>query len=87
MSCAHKVHTTIGSRKDGRTDGRTDIRTDGRTDLRKDGKPKTMSLRFSSKRRGKNITCKKLESHEIIRERTDSAEIHEVSKIEQEYNA
>ena len=36
----HKVHTPIGGRKDGQTDGRND------------GKPKTMSLRFSSKRRG-----------------------------------
>ena len=40
----HKVHTPIGGRKDGRTDRRTDGRNDG--------KPKTMSLRFSLKRRG-----------------------------------
>ena len=39
-SCLHKVHTSIGGRKDRRTDGRMD------------GKPKTMFLRFSSKRRG-----------------------------------
>ena len=36
-----------------RTEGRTDGRTkDGRKDGRKDGKPKTMSPRFSLKRRG-----------------------------------
>ena len=35
-SCLHKVHTPIGGRKDGRNDG----------------KPKAMSLCFSSKRRG-----------------------------------
>ena len=39
-SCLNKVHTPLGGRKDRRTDGRND------------GKPKTMSLRFSSKRRG-----------------------------------
>ena len=50
-SCAHKVPTTLGGRKDGKTDGRTDGRTE-RTEGRKDGMPKTMSLRFSSKRRG-----------------------------------
>ena len=33
-------------------EGRKDGRTDGRTEGRKDGMPKTMSLRFSSKRRG-----------------------------------
>ena len=43
-SCAHKVPTTLGGRKDGKTEGRTEGR--------KDGMPKTMSLHFSSKRRG-----------------------------------
>ena len=38
-SFAHKVHISIGGRKD------------GRTDIRKDVKPKTMSISFSSKRR------------------------------------
>ena len=42
------VPTILGGRKDGRTEGWTEGRTEGR----KDGMPKTMSLRFSSKRRG-----------------------------------
>ena len=41
--------------KEGRKDARTDGRTDGQTDERNDGKPKTMSLRFSSKRRGQQM--------------------------------
>ena len=32
--------------------GRTEGQTEGRTEGRNDGKPKTMSFRFSSKRRG-----------------------------------
>ena len=51
-SCAHKVHTPIGGRKD------------RHTDIRKDGKPKTMSLRFSLKKTGnRKIKCHNLYSN------------------------
>ena len=54
------AHTTYilyrgDGKTEGQTDGRTDGQTDGQTDVRNDGKPKTMSLRFSSKRRGTTI--------------------------------
>ena len=54
----HKVHTPIGGRTDGRTDGRNDE------------KPKTMSLRFSSKRRG---TIKLIKDSERINEKGDGS--------------
>ena len=40
-----------------RTEGQMEGQTDGRMDRRNDGKPKAMSLRFSSKRRGTIKVC------------------------------
>ena len=65
-------HKTVGGVPHRGTEGRTERRKDGWMDGRKDGKPKTMSLRFSLKRRG---TIRAINSSVVLDETNEEGEI------------